>query len=239
MLNSSKELFMLIIIDAKMPESAIEKLEKFGTIFKLESFGTVYPSISGHPDIFMFQMEDLVIIAPNSPKSLVDALKQHRITFLRGKEKLGNKFPETSYYNAVSTPVYLIHKQELSTSCILRHNANKKFISVNQAYTRCNLLALPDGSFITSDKGIEKALKQEGIEIHYFIPNDVILKGQDHGFLPGACGIFHDTVFLLGNLSHYSEGHRLKELLESKGLSIEELYQGPMIDGGGIFFLNS
>lgn len=239
MLNSSKEPSMLIIIDARIPESAIEKLEEFGTIFKLESFGTVYPSISGHPDIFMFQKEDLVIIAPNSPKSLIDALKQHRITFLRGKEKLGNKFPETSYYNAVSTPDYLIHKQEHSTSCMLRHSVNKKFISVSQAYTRCNLLALPDGTFITSDKGIEQALKQEDLEVHYFIPNDVILNGQNHGFLPGACGVFKDTVFLLGSLNHYSEGDRLKELLDSKKLSIEELYQGPMIDGGGIFFLNS
>lgn len=239
MLNSSKELSMLIIIDARIPETAIERLKEYGTVFQLESFGTVYPSISGHPDIFMFQMEDIVIIAPNAPKSLIDALKQHRITFLKGKEKLGGKFPETSYYNAVSTPQYLIHKQEHTTSCILRHSSNKKFISVSQAYTRCNLLALPDGSFITSDKGIEKALKQEGMEVHYFIPNDVVLNGQDHGFLPGACGIFDNKVFFIGSLSQYTEGARLKELLESKGLSIEELYQGPMIDGGGIFFLNS
>ena len=230
---------MLIIIDARIPETAIEKLKEFGEVFQLESFGTVYPSISGHPDIFMFQMEELVIIAPNAPKSLIDALKHHRITFLKGKEKLGSKFPETTYYNAVSTPEYLVHKQELSTSCILRHSAKKKFISVNQAYTRCNLLALPDGSFITSDKGIEKTLIGEGLEVHYFAPQDVVLKGQDHGFLPGACGIYENKVFFIGSLSQYSEGERLKELLISKGLSIEELYQGPMIDGGGIFFLNS
>ena len=239
MLNSSKELSMLIIIDSRMPETAIEKLQNFGTVFQLESFGTVYPSISGHPDIFMFQMEGLVIIAPNAPKSLIDTLKQHRITFLKGKEKLGNKFPETTYYNAVSTPKYLIHKQDHSTSCILRHSANKKFFSVSQAYTRCNLLPLPDGSFMTSDKGIEKGLIAEGLEVHYFAPDDVILKGQDHGFLPGACGVFENKVFFIGSLSQYADGARLRELLESKGLSIEELYQGPMIDGGGIFFLNS
>ena len=239
MLNSSKELSMLIIIDSRMPETAIEKLQNFGTVFQLESFGTVYPSISGHPDIFMFQMEGLVIIAPNAPKSLIDTLKQHRITFLKGKEKLGNKFPETTYYNVVSTPKYLIHKQDHSTSCILRHSANKKFFSVSQAYTRCNLLPLPDGSFMTSDKGIEKGLIAEGLEVHYFAPDDVILKGQDHGFLPGACGVFENKVFFIGSLSQYADGARLRELLESKGLSIEELYQGPMIDGGGIFFLNS
>lgn len=239
MSNSSKELSMLIIIDARIPQTAIEKLKEYGTVFQLESFGTVYPSISGHPDVFMFQMEELVIIAPNAPKSLIDALKHHRVTFLKGKEKLGSKFPETSYYNAVSTSDYLIHKQDHSTSCILRHSAKKKFISVSQAYTRCNLLALPDGSFITSDKGIEKTLNGEGLEVHYFAPSDVVLNGQDHGFLPGACGILENTVFFIGSLNQYGEGVRLKELLESKGLSIEELYQGPMIDGGGILFLNS
>lgn len=228
---------MLIIIDARLPDSVKENLQNRGEVFQLESFGIVYDSISGHPDIFMFKKDHLVIIAPNAPKALIEILKKHRIPFLRGREKLGEKFPETTYYNAVCTSKFLIHKQQHSSHCILRQTTDQQFLPIPQAYTRCNLIPLPDGSFITSDKGIEKSLKQYGLEVHYFDSSDVILNGQDHGFLPGACGIFENEFYIIGKLDHYSQGEKLKKLLESKSLVIHELYQGPMIDGGGIFFL--
>jgi len=205
----------------------------------LQSQDLVYDSISGHPDIFIFQMEKLVIIAPNSPQDLIEALKAQRIPFLKGKEKLGPKFPKTAYYNAVSTKDYLIHREEYATQCIHKLNETKKFIHVSQAYTRCNLLALPDGSFITSDQGIIKALQEEGLETHYFSSEDVMINGHDHGFLPGALGVFKDQIFVIGSLNEYSEGERLQALLESKSLPINELYKGPLIDGGGIFFLSA
>lgn len=228
---------MLIIIDARIPNDAIEKLQKYGEVFLLSSDNIVYDSISGHPDIFIHQMDELVIIAPNAPKELFEALKQSRIPFLKGKEKLGSKYPETSFYNAVSTKDFLIHRENHSTQCINKLNEKKKFIHVPQAYTRCNLLALPDASFITSDRGIEKALLEEGLEVYYFAPDDVILNGQDHGFLPGACGINKHQFFIVGSLNEYSDGERLKTILESKSLEIIELYEGRLIDGGGIFFL--
>jgi len=230
---------MLIIIDAHLPDKVVENLRPFGNVFQLQSKDLVYDSISGHPDIFIFQMEKLVIIAPNAPQDMIDALKTHRIPFLKGKEKLGPKFPNTALYNAVTTNDFLIHRENHSTKCIHRLNETKKFIRVSQAYTRCNLLALPDGSFITSDLGIVKALQEEGIETHYFSSNDVILNGHDHGFLPGALGVFNQQVFILGSLEHFSEGERLTALLESKSLKIIELYKGPILDGGGIFFLNA
>jgi len=235
---------MLIIIDSRLPGSVAENLSHFGDVFELESSGIVYDSISGHPDIFMFQKDHLVIIAPNSPKALIEELKKYRIPFLRGKEKLGMKFPETVWYNANCTSEYLIHHPKYTSSCILRQTtqlprgrADKQFLSVPQAYTRCNLLSLPDGSFITSDEGIEKSLKQYDLEVHYFNSKDILLNGQSHGFLGGALGIFKNEVFIIGSLNHYSEGDKLKELLNSKSLKYHELYNGPLIDGGGIFFL--
>jgi len=94
---------MLIIIDSKVPNEAKVPLQKLGEVFSFDSDSIVYESIQSHPDIFLFQMEELVIIAPNTPKDLIDALKKYRIPFLRGKSKVGKKFPETVFYNAVCT----------------------------------------------------------------------------------------------------------------------------------------
>lgn len=230
---------MLIIIDARIPEEAITALKEVGNTFLLKSKDIVYDSIQGHPDIFILQMEGLIIVAPNSPKELIEILKEYRIPFLRGKEKLGDEFPETVFYNAVCTNDYLIHKEGLTDSCVLHETTKRKFVNVNQAYTRCNLLSLTDGSFITSDKSIEESLKKEGLEVHYFNSDDVALSGQKNGFIGGACGIYEDTLYLIGNLKFYSEGERLRKLITSKGMQIKELYSGPLVDGGGIFFLNS
>lgn len=228
---------MLIIIDGRLPASIAQNLQAFGDVFQLESSGIVYDSISGHPDIFIFQKDHLVIIAPNAPKSLIEELKKYRIPFLRGREKLGKNFPETVWYNAVSNTDYFIHRYQHTSNCILRQTSDKQFVPVPQAYTRCNLLPLPDGSFITSDPGIEISLKQHNLEVHYFESNDIILNGQDHGFLGGALGLFNNEIFIIGSLEHYSQGENLRKLLGNKSLKYHELYNGPLIDGGGIFFL--
>lgn len=230
---------MLIIIDARIPEEAKNVLSKIGLVYELKSDGIVYDSIMGHPDIFLFKMNNLVILAPNAPISLKEILKKERITFLSGKSKLSNKFPNTVFYNAVYTEHFLIHKKGLTDSCILHETNKKEFIDVKQAYTRCNLLPLPDGSFITSDKSIEKTLSEKDIEIHYFTSDDVILEGQDHGFLGGCMGVMNNIVYMIGNLNFYKEGAHLRQLLFSKDIKLVELYNGPLIDGGGLFFLSS
>ncbi len=230
---------MLIIIDSRMPQEAKASLKEVGEVFELQSKDVVYKSIQGHPDVFLLQMDELVIMAPNAPVELKEAFQKHRIPFLRGKNKLGLEFPKTVFYNAVSTNKYLIHKEGLTDSCVLHENDKKQFVSVNQAYTRCNLLNLNNECFITSDKGIEKSLSDKGIDIHYFSDEDVLLEGQEHGFIGGAMGVFNHTVYILGHLSFYKEGERLRDLITSKNMKISELYKGPLIDGGGVFFLES
>jgi len=229
---------MLIIIDARIPKEAKDTLAQTGNVFELNSEGIVYESIKGHPDIFLFQMNDLVIMAPNAPADLKEVLKKERIPFLMGKSKVAGAFPDTVFYNAVYTKNHIIHKKGFTDSCILHQNAKKPFIDVSQAYTRCNLMSLPDGSFITSDKGIESSLLKHHIEVHYFSPKGILLEAQEHGFIGGCMGIYKNTIYLLGHLDFYDEGKRLRQLLKSKNIGIIELYYGPLTDGGSIFFLN-
>ena len=229
---------MLIIIDSRIPEEAIKSLQKLASVFLMPKNDIVYESIQCHPDIFIMQMGHFVIMAPNAPQELKKTLKANNIPFLRGKTNLGKRYPETALYNALFTKNYIIHKKEITDSCIVHQGQKKIFLNVNQAYTRCNLLELPDGSFITSDKGIEKTLKEAQLEVYYFNSEDVELIGQEHGFLGGALGVYQNTIYIIGALSHYTEGQRFKELIQSKKMDIIELYKGPLIDGGGIFFLS-
>ena len=131
-----------------MPEEAKRNLKKLGDVLFLNPTDITYKSISAHPDIFFFQTKDGLIYAPNAPKRIVKELKKRKIKLTEGKKEVGKKYPETVPYNAVGIGDTLIHNLKHTDTTILSLYENH--IHVNQGYTRCNLVALNEKTFITS-----------------------------------------------------------------------------------------
>lgn len=227
---------MLILADARLPREALDTLSSYGDLHTLSSQGVVYDSISGHPDIFLCQDGQNCIVAPNAPQRLFLSLHQHQINYKKGEKALGNSFPHSAAYNAVATPHYFIHHQQHSDSMLKKTQQHKQSIHIPQAYSRCNILPLSQQHFICSDKGIEKAMQQHGISIQYFKPESILLQGHKHGFLGGCMGVYQAKVFIVGSLDSYQEGAALRQHLLQHKMDIVELYQGPLVDGGGVFF---
>lgn len=231
---------MLILGDARIPEQAKQSLFKLGTYIPVLTAGITYESISGHPDIFFCLGDDYqLIVAPNIPKDYLMILKRYNVSFRMGNLPVGDEYPETARYNAVVTEDYLIHNEQVTDENLKQFFGKKKNIHVNQAYTRCNLVPLRNGKFITSDEGIFKILKSNNLDIEYFSPEGIILPGFEHGFLGGTMGIglFDEKIFLLGQLESYPEGERLGATLRQAGYDIIELYQGPLFDGGSLLMI--
>ncbi len=224
----------MIIANKRIPEKAKETLLGFGDALFLETEGITYKAISGHPDIFFCSINTNLIVAPNLPAKFREELNHHSITFIEGEKTVGKKYPETAFYNAVVTENYLIHNLKYTDAAILEAAGNLKRINVNQAYTRCNLLPLPGDKFITSDRGIEKTLKNEGLEILYVSPKDILLPGFEHGFFGGTCGVFKNKLLILGSLKHFKDGEKTRQFLDNAKMEIVELFKGPLFDGGSI-----
>jgi len=226
---------MQIITNNILPQEAINKLKNYGEVVLLETEGIVYDAISKHPDIFFCPVGEEVIIAPNLPEIYKNILSKQKITFLEGNRTLGKKYPLTAFYNAVATEHYLIGNTKIMDKAILEKDENRKVIQVNQAYTRCNLLPLSDERFITSDKGIEKELKKNSLEVLFVNPEGVVLEGFKNGFFGGCCGVSGNRVFIAGSLNNFPEGKKVREFLMD--LEIIELYDGPLLDVGSILFI--
>lgn len=145
-----------IIADSRMPEEAKKNLKKLGNVLFLNPTEITYNSISSHPDIFFFQKDDALIYAPNAPKKIVKELKKRKINLIEGEKEVGKKYPETVPYNAVGIGNLLIHNLKYTDPKILSSYENH--IHVNQGYTRCNLLALKENCFITSDEAVSRQL---------------------------------------------------------------------------------
>lgn len=228
---------MLIIVDQKVPSVAKEKLSSYGDLLELKTKGITYPAISGHPDIFICQSADKLIVAPNLPEMYLTKLKNSFSNVITGEFPVGSEYPATSRYNAVATPKHLIHNFRHTDFIITRTLEDLRLIQVDQGYCRCNLLPLKDDHFITSDRGIFKVLDQHGLDVLYVSPEGILLEGFPHGFFGGCCGVWEDKVFVNGSLSFYKDGDKVRDYLRPLGYKIVELYDGPLMDCGSILFV--
>ncbi|MFH1001089.1 MAG: hypothetical protein V1783_09645 [Bacteroidota bacterium] len=228
---------MQIVIDKRVPEEAKAKLAAYGNLIEFCTAGICYSAISGHPDIFFTQYENTLICAPNTPTEIINQINKRYLNVVFGDNEIVSKFPQTAFYNALITEKYIFHKNKYTDASIPRSFPDKAFINIPQAYTRCNLIELPGGVFITSDKGIEKTLRQQNFEVAYFSPNHILLPGMPNGFIGGALGSFLNKLFIIGNPSFHSWGSEFISFVKKQKLEMICLYDGPFFDGGGILFL--
>jgi hypothetical protein len=228
---------MLILLDRKMPEAAKEKLAAYAKVVEFASDGITYEAISGHPDIFFCPTPAGLIIAPNMPKEYFSILDQNSMHYIKGSSPVGKEYPETALYNSLVTEKLIIQNPGSSDPEIRNLNTEHELIQTKQGYVRCNLIALPNETFITSDRGIEKTLKKRKLEVLFVDPTCVKLVGFDHGFFGGACGLFENTLFICGSLKYFKEQAIIESFVERAGVSIIELYDGELVDVGTILFL--
>lgn len=228
--NSNKTPFL--IASSLMPEEAQQRLSTMGEVLWLQPTDFVYHSIATHPDIYFFNFDNKIIFAPNTPTEWLRTLGRHGVSLIKGLKPLTSKHPHTTPYNACAVGDTLIHNLQYTDIVITRQF--NKHIHVTQGYTRCNLIALSPHHAITSDRGIEKALKDNSIEVLFVDPKQINLSGHAHGFFPGCCGIINDNLIICGSLSQLQEQNEIKEIAHKANLNVIELYDGPLVDIGSI-----
>ncbi len=228
---------MLILIDRKMPAAAKKKLAGFGEVIEFATEGITYEAISGHPDIFFCPTPAGLIVAPNLPQKYFTILNQNNIQFTIGQLPVGKNYPESARYNTLVTQKYIFQNSSHCDAAIRKLNPDPEIVDVNQGYVRCNLVSLPNGSFFTSDHGIEKSLKKRGLDVLYIDPSGVKLHGFDHGFFGGACGLSGNTLLLCGSLEYFKEKERILAFCAGADVKVIELYDGEPVDVGTILFL--
>ena len=228
---------MLILCDSKMPSAAKAGLAMYGEVVEFATEGITYDAISGHPDIFFCKTPGGLVVAPNLPENYFTILDQNAITYTKGSLPVGKKYPLSARYNTLVTEKYIIQNPEIADPFIAELNPAHTIIPVKQGYVQCNLLALPNDTFITSDRGIEKSLKQHDIEVLFVDPSCIKLDGFEHGFFGGACGLIGNKLFVCGSIQHFKDQALIESFAEQAGVSIVGLHHGKPKDVGTIIFL--
>lgn len=228
----------LAIVDYRLPEEAISILEYFAEVLPFNAHDITFEAVHGHPDIFMSQVDNQLIIAPNSPQYIVDALIHKNISFRFGAKSVGSEVENSTPYNCVSTIDYLIHKEGFTDFEVLNASKNKTFINLPQPFTRCSLFVFGNTYFITSDKGIYNVLINNGLDVLFISSQDVSLPPYKNGFIGGCMGVFGDKIFFSGSTDYLTDGASLKAYIEKNGFQLVELFNGAPLDVGGLFFIS-
>ncbi len=227
---------MLTLVDSRIPKAALWELQKHSQVLPFSSSDRVYDAISGHPDIFFCQTPFGLVAAPNTPESFLEKLQELGVKLMIGKSALGSVYPQTAQYNALFSNDCLVHNTKITDASILELACGLEIITVKQGYTRCNLIEI-EGLHITSDLSILQTLTSAGKEAFYVSPNKIQLTGVKHGFFGGCAGFYNGTLFIVGSLNIMPEGKGLARKLEEREVTIVELYNGPLIDVGGILVI--
>jgi len=229
---------MFAIVDARAPQKAIDTLKDYASdILLFNSKDITYNSISGHPDIFIYQDTNELIIAPNSPKILFDFFHSQNIRYKMGTTPIGTTSSDSVFYNCLSSGKYFFHKRNHSDDRIIQAVKNNIKIFLPQAYTRCSMIPIDANNYVTSDKGIEKVLINKGFNTFYFSPDKIQIQDHKNGFIGGTCGMYNDKIFFLGNILFHKDGEQLQKFLNNLNVEIVTLNDDYLYDGGSIIFV--
>ena len=228
----------LAIVDYRLPKEAIAILQHFAEVLPFNAQGLTFDAVHGHPDIFMSQVDNQLIIAPNSSKYFIDTLIHKNISFRFGVKSVGSEVENSTPYNCVSTFDYLIHKEGFTDFEVLNASKHKTFINLPQPFTRCSLFVFGDTHFITSDKGIYNVLINKGLDVLFISPQEISLPPYKNGFIGGCLGVFEDKIFFSGSTDYLTDGASLKAYIEKNEFQLVELFKGAPLDVGGLFFIS-
>ena len=212
---------------------------KKAELLEFETEGIVHPTFSGHPDIFFCKTPGILIVSPSLSTFYLEYLSNRKIPYKKGIHPSGIRHPASVYYTAAVSDEVLVHHLGYTDPGILENCHWLKKINVKQGYTSCSLLLLKEGHYITSDHGIHKSLEQKGLNGIFVAPDDILLPGIKNGQIGGAIGIYKESVFITGNLNNFREGDRIRRFLQKLNYNLVELYNGPLMDRGGILFIES
>ena len=229
---------MIILHDFRLSDKAVKTLSDYGEPLAFDAQQFIkFPALVGHPDLFCCMGLQKPIIAPNTPRYVINKLKSKNIDFQFGKTLVGDSKETISAYNVAVGSSLVIHNKRYTDPVIMQNLQDKIFIHVNQSFTRCSTMVFPEDNFITSDKLIFARLDKMNKNCLYVHPEQIVLPGLNYGLIGGCMGVCGKQVFVSGSLKKIDDGEKINSWLKNLGYHVVELGSTPLFDGGGLLFL--
>ncbi len=234
------------LVDGRIPYEAQRRLRLNGIEpILLPPSARLPEAIASHPDTLVFRCgNDIYTSAEYCDEAAYlfgdvrDMAPHIRVCFT--SDTLGKRYPEDCRYNAKVFCNMLICNRETVSKSILDTavRCGLRIVHTRQGYPACTTLYLGDRAAISADRGMINALRGEGVECLEIEKGGIALPPYEYGFIGGACGVFRDAVYFFGDLDTHPSGAIIKKFLAEHGYRAVSLFDGGLVDLGGILFLD-
>ncbi len=175
-----------------------------------------------------------------SNKELIDGIiSLSNLELTLSEEKTCEKYPFDVLFNACLIGEQLICNTKTVSRLILDTARAEGYaiIDVPQGYTKCSICKVGENAVITSDKAIDAACREKGIEALLIAEGHVSLPPYEYGFIGGASGYCNEKVYFCGSLDSHPDGERIKKFCTQNGAKASCLSDTNLQDIGTIFFI--
>ena len=236
-----------IIVDKRINEETERSLLKLGfNVMKAPSFPGLPTAICSHPDSLFFRFKRRLFTyadyAETALPLLSDIREYHRDINIHFVSDIPRSvYPEDTHLNALYINGRIFARRQSISSAIseLCKAEGMEIVNVRQGYPACSVLKLDEKSAVTADKGMAKALSENGIDTLTITEGGIELFPHEYGFIGGASFVFSGTAYFFGDLQKHPDGARISDFIASKGLRAVSLGSGALTDlGGAVVFEN-
>lgn len=209
-------------------------------IIKTDVIEELLPFERRHADIQCLKINDTYFVLKEAV-ALREKLLALGLNVITTESDIGQKYPSNVLLNAVYMNEMLFCKADAVDRSVTKYcEENRiKLINVNQGYTKCSTAVLDD-CFITADKGIFKAMTENGVEGLLIESGDIDLDGVDYGFIGGCC-LFDDIGYghlgFTGNIFKHKSYEKIEKFLCSRRKSFGCFTDKKLYDIGGFVII--
>ncbi len=231
---------MLAVIDRRTKKKCRETLVRLGySVIDLPPFSRLSEPVASHPDMLMLPLGERLFVHAEyyeEAKETVDLIiKESGLIPTLTHTPISSIYPNDIALNLFVCGDILFGRIDRAPGELLRYaeSLGLRLAHTKQGYAKCSTVPLRD-ALITADRSIMDAAAQNGLDVLLIEEGHVSLPPYPHGFLGGASGVSHDTVFLCGALSSHPDHEAITAFCQNHGYRVVSLSDEPLYDVGSV-----
>ena len=234
----------IAIVDSRIPRDAEGALSHHADrIIALPPFSALQEPVSAHPDMLMFPTDSEIIT--NKRYAEENAALFCELAELSGRKlvldetELAPAYPADVCFNCFAAGGRLFGLSAALSEKIICWASNRAMAMTNvrQGYAKCSACVVSHNAVITEDASIERAMKENGVDVLRVAPGYVTLDGYNCGFMGGASGADDVNVYFCGDITRHPDFEKINDFCRQHGKKCVSLGSGRLYDVGTIFFL--
>ncbi|MBQ2377376.1 MAG: hypothetical protein II297_03135, partial [Clostridia bacterium] len=176
----------IAIVDSRIPRDAESALSHHADrIIALPPFSALQKPVSAHPDMLMFPTDSEIITNKRYAEENAGLIRE--LSELSGRKlvldetDLAPAYPADVRFNCFEAGGRLFGLSAAISEKIICWASNRAMAmtDVRQGYAKCSACVVSHNAVITEDASIERAMKENGVDVLRVAPGYVALDGYD------------------------------------------------------------